>query len=49
MDVSIRPVRKRTKRMKEPSITMPGRSWRWAIRPRIMRMKRMPREPVATE
>ena len=43
----MRPVRKRTKRMKVPRTTMPGRSCRCWIRTRMMRSKRRQREPGA--
>lgn len=39
----MRPVSQRTKRMKEPRTTTPGRSWRWEIRPRRIMMKIMQR------
>ena len=48
IEVSMRPARKRTKRMKLPTMTMPGRRHRLAARMRMRRMKKTPRLPVVT-
>ena len=44
MLVSTSPVSQRTKRMNVPRMTMPGRSWRWEMRPMRRPRKRRPRE-----
>jgi hypothetical protein len=41
---TIRPTIQRTNRMKEPIITIPGRSCRWAMSQSMMQMKRRPIE-----
>ncbi len=47
IDVWMRPVSQRTKRIKEPRTTTPGSKDRWEMRIRIMRRKIRAREDVA--
>lgn len=48
MLVSMSAVRLRTKKMKQPTMTMPGRSMRWAMRIKRMMLKMMARAATVT-
>lgn len=49
IETTMSPTIHRMKRMKDPIMTIPGRSWRWEMSQSIMRMKRREREADVTQ